>query len=211
MKIEKSSTEADFTTPIDGDGDPRKARSRAHLLRAATSLLTAGGIEAVTIEAVTRISKVARTTLYRHFDSAAHLRATALQALLPPVVEARDSGNLRTRLIDLITRQAAVINDAPINVMAMAWLATAEHADYRADPAFTSLRERIIEQYRRPLDEVLDSLEMREPVGERERALALAQLVGPIVFQRLLGGEPVTEADCIRLVDDFLTARTARE
>lgn len=186
-------------------------RSRALLLRAATTLLSTGGIEAVTIEAVTRISKVARTTLYRHFDSAAHLRATALQELLPPVVRTRDSGTLRTRLIDLITRQAAVINDAPIHVTTLAWLATADHADYGAAPAFTSLRERIIEQYRRPFDEVFDSPEARELVRDEDRALALAQLVGPIVFQRLVGGEAVAEAECVRLVDDFLAARTVRD
>ncbi|MGV9408432.1 TetR-like C-terminal domain-containing protein [Nocardia sp. NPDC003693] len=186
-------------------------RSRALLLRAATTLLSTGGIEAVTIEAVTRISKVARTTLYRHFDSAAHLRATALRELLPPVVRTRDSGTLRTRLIDLITRQAAVINDAPIHVTTLAWLATADHADYGAAPAFTSLRERIIEQYRRPFDEVFDSPEARELVRDEDRALALAQLVGPIVFQRLVGGEAVAEAECVRLVDDFLAARTARD
>ncbi len=37
--------------------------------------------------------------------------------------------------------------------------------------------------------------------------LALIQLVGPIVFARLVGFPAATAADCARLVDDFLAAR----
>lgn len=51
------------------DVDPRRARSRNRLLDAAAALLTSGGIEAVTVDAVTKASKVAKTTLYRHFTS----------------------------------------------------------------------------------------------------------------------------------------------
>lgn len=50
----------------DDDIDPRRVRSRNRLLDAAAGLLSTGGIEAVTIDAVTKLSKVARTTLYRH-------------------------------------------------------------------------------------------------------------------------------------------------
>uniref|UniRef100_UPI00111C4932 helix-turn-helix domain-containing protein n=1 Tax=Mycobacterium avium TaxID=1764 RepID=UPI00111C4932 len=51
------------------DVDPRRARSRNRLLDAAAALLTSGGIEAVTVDAVTKASKVAKTTIYRHFTS----------------------------------------------------------------------------------------------------------------------------------------------
>jgi AcrR family transcriptional regulator len=51
---------------IDADVDPRWLRSRTRLLDAAAELLRAGGIDAVTIDAVTKESKVARTTLWRH-------------------------------------------------------------------------------------------------------------------------------------------------
>ncbi|MBU8841783.1 TetR family transcriptional regulator, partial [Mycolicibacterium goodii] len=42
---------------------PRRTRSRNRLLDAAAALLSTGGVEAVTVEAVTKASKVARTTL----------------------------------------------------------------------------------------------------------------------------------------------------
>ncbi|MGV7807497.1 helix-turn-helix domain-containing protein, partial [Mycobacterium kansasii] len=59
--------DAETSVDEDDDVDPRRLRSRTRLLDAATKLLNAGGIEAVTIDAVTKASKVARTTLYRHF------------------------------------------------------------------------------------------------------------------------------------------------
>ncbi|WP_067693524.1 TetR/AcrR family transcriptional regulator [Nocardia jejuensis] len=194
--------------PAHDDVDPRKARSRARLVDAATALLKTGGVEAITIEAVTRVSKVARTTLYRHFDNAAHLRAAALEHLLPPVVRAPEAGSLRDRLVELVSRQAALINGAPVHVTTLAWLATADHTDYGTAPAFTSLRHRIIEQHRKPFDDLLGSPEARAALTDGTCELALAQLIGPIVFLRLIGSAPATPADCARIVDDFLAVRT---
>ena len=69
---------------IDSDDvDPRRVRSRQRLLDAAVTLLNSGGVEAVTVEAVTRLSRVARTTLYRHFESSTDLVAAAFERLLP--------------------------------------------------------------------------------------------------------------------------------
>ena len=53
----------------DGGMDPRVARSRASLLEAATDLLVDGGPRAVTVDAVSERSGVAKSTLYRHFPS----------------------------------------------------------------------------------------------------------------------------------------------
>ncbi|BDT99367.1 TetR/AcrR family transcriptional regulator [Nocardia sputorum] len=191
------------------DVDPRKLRSRARLLDAATALLKTGGLEAVTVEAVTTMSKVARTTLYRHFDNAMQLRAATLERLLPPVIEAAPGGPLRQRLIDLLSRQAAVVNEAPLQVSTLAWLATGERGEPGAGPAFTSLRRRLVEQYRQPFDQLFGDPDVRAQLGDPDVTFALTQLVGPIVFARLVGLPPVTPAECARLVDDFLAARAS--
>jgi AcrR family transcriptional regulator len=49
--------------------DPRVARSRAAVLEAGVELLVEGGPNAVTIEAVVQRSGVAKTTIYRHWES----------------------------------------------------------------------------------------------------------------------------------------------
>ena len=107
----------------DDDVDPRLIRSRTRLLDAAATLLSTGGVEAVTIDAVTKASKVARTTLYRHFHSSSHLLAATFERLLPQVTTpAPTSGPLREQLIELLSRQAALFNDAPLHVTTLAWL-----------------------------------------------------------------------------------------
>ncbi|WP_067887698.1 TetR/AcrR family transcriptional regulator [Nocardia vaccinii] len=197
---------ADARPEHDDDGDPRKVRSRARLLDAATALLESGGLEAVTIDGVTRMSHVARTTLYRHFDNVVQLRAATLERMLPPVVRAPAEGTLRERLIELVTRQADAINEAPVYLTTLAWLATAERADDSAGARVGSLRHRLIEQYRKPFDELFEAPEARPLLAGREMATVLAQLIGPIIFPRLTGIGYATRADCTRIVDDFLTA-----
>jgi AcrR family transcriptional regulator len=103
----------------DDDIDPRLIRSRNRLLDAASTLLSTGGVEAVTIEAVTKASKVARTTLYRHFRSSSHLLAATFERLLPQVTPLTlTSGTLRAQLVELLTRQAELFDDAPLHVHA---------------------------------------------------------------------------------------------
>lgn len=198
------------------DLDPRRVRSRDRLLDAATELLRTGGVEAVTIEAVSRRSKVARTTLYRNFGSGTELVAAAFERLLPPIERAPETGSLRERLVELLVRKAATIEQAPTQVALLAWLgmgpATAggptPAATPDADsPALHSLRTRVIDLYRRPFDQLLDEPETRAELGELDPALLVAQLLGPILFLRLAGLRPVTPADCEHVVDDFLAAR----
>ncbi|MFF0491949.1 TetR/AcrR family transcriptional regulator [Nocardia sp. NPDC003482] len=192
------------------DDDPRKARSRAKLLEAAAELVAAGGLEAITIDAVTRKSNVARTTLYRHFDTVVHLRLATLEHMLPPVVEAPTEGTLRERLIELLGRQADVINDAPLHLTTLAWLATADRTDDEsAGVRVGSLRHRLIENYRRPFDELFDTPEGRALLGDRDLQWVLVQLIGPIAFLRLSGIGRATRADCARFVDDLLAAWAA--
>jgi len=113
-------------------------------------------VEAVTIDAVTKASKVARTTLYRHFQSSSHLLAATFERLLPQVTTpVPTSGPLRDQLIELLSRQAALFNDAPLHVTTLAWLSLGPTGPTNeADDRHTSgaLRARVVDQYRQPFD-----------------------------------------------------------
>ncbi|KLI10017.1 TetR/AcrR family transcriptional regulator [Mycolicibacterium senegalense] len=199
------------------DVDPRRTRSRTRLLDAAANLLKTGGIEAVTIDAVTKASKVARTTLYRHFNSSSQLLAATFERLLPQVIPpAPTSGTLRERLIELLSRQADLFAEAPLHVTTLAWAAlglTETHdsdSDTGQHATASMLRTRVIEQYRRPFDEILHSPETFDQLGELDIELALCQLVGPLVFARMTGLRAIGHHDCTRIVDDFITAQTTQ-
>jgi AcrR family transcriptional regulator len=203
--------------------DPRKVRSRNRLLDAATSLLTSGGVEAVTIDAVTRVSKVARTTLYRHFENSTHLLAATFERLVPPVTLPTTTGPLRERLLDTLHTQAQRIDEAPVQLTLWAWvtLGTAKaprnsldqntadkNSGDKDSEALKSLRHRIIEQYRAPFDQLLSAPDAAAELGELDATLALLQLVGPIVLAKITAIKQIDRDDCARIVDDFLAAHT---
>lgn len=63
--------------------DPRLVRSRTKLLDGATMLLVEGGADAVTVDAVSERSGVAKSTLYRHFPSRDDLLVEVLRHNMP--------------------------------------------------------------------------------------------------------------------------------
>ena len=67
------------------DVDPRIRRSREAVLAAAVALFVGGGPRAVTVDAVSEASGVAKTTIYRHWRDRAHLLADTYRACLPVV------------------------------------------------------------------------------------------------------------------------------
>ncbi|MFD1814633.1 TetR/AcrR family transcriptional regulator [Rhodococcus gannanensis] len=196
--------------------DPRRARSRARLLDAATALLARGGIDAVTIDAVTEAAHVARATLYRHFDSGTELLAAAFARLVPPASSVPEGAPLRDQLIALLEEQDRVIDEAPTQLTALCWLGMGPGI---GDPGsgrtagadrteLHSLRQRIVARYREPFDRVFVSEECRDRLGEFDHDVALAQLIGPLVFARLATLPPLDARARVQIVDDFLSARS---
>src|ERR1700741_4246408 len=187
-------TEVDAQLPadIDEEVDPRWVRSSPGLLDAAADLLRAGGIEAVTIDAVTRESRVARTTLYRHFGCSSDLLAATLERLLPPVTEPPSTGSLRDRLVELVCRQATLYEEAPLHPTTLAWIAL-RSTDNGADDAHDwqrckgTLQARVVEHYRQPFEAILQSPDAHTQLGELDLELAVCQLVGPLLFAWMIG------------------------
>jgi AcrR family transcriptional regulator len=200
-----------FSHGDDDDVDPRRIRSRNRLLDAAETLLRNGGIEAVTIDAVTKTSKVARTTLYRHFNNSSDLLAATFERLLPKVTPPPPTnGTLRERLIELLARQAALFAEAPLHAAALAWIslggATSTAGDDSDENSTDVLRVSIIEQYCKPFEAILQSRETRAELDDFDPQLAMCQLIGPLAFARMTGLRAITEHDCVHIVDDFLSA-----
>src|SRR3546814_15867209 len=118
------------------------------------------------------MSKVARATLYRHFGSTTDLLAATFERLLPPVDTDIDTGPLRERLISLLTTQADLIDQAPVQMTTLAWLAmgpvnSGDASRRDLDPgAAVSLRERVIEQYLKSLYQILPAPDAPDVHGE---------------------------------------------
>jgi TetR/AcrR family transcriptional regulator, regulator of autoinduction and epiphytic fitness len=200
---------AELPAYVDEDVDPRWVRSRTRLLDAAAELLAQGGIDAVTIDAVTKQSRVARTTLYRHFGCSSDLLAATLERLLPPITLPPSTGSLRDQLVELVWRQATLYHEAPLHLTTLAWLAlrsnTEDHDDAPGCPSPSSvLQARVVDHYIQPIATILQSPQARQELGEIDIEFAASQLSGPLLFAWMTGLRAVNRDDCARIVDGFL-------
>ncbi|EYT61970.1 TetR family transcriptional regulator [Dietzia sp. UCD-THP] len=189
--------------------DPRRARSRGKLLDAAVDLLLAGGAAAVTVDAVTRVSGVARTTLYRNFPSTDSLIAEAFRRLLPTPEAPPSDAPIREQMIQLGTSMARMIQDAPLQQSMWGWLAMGRGAGN--DDEVGELRRGVVDSYAAPLHTILSAAEADGTLIPGDRDLAVAQIAGPVVLARMIGLRPFTETDIEILVDDFLRSRLAAD
>lgn len=195
--------------PMSSTTDPRRARSRGKLLDAAADLLVSGGAAAVTVEAVTRMSGVARTTLYRNFPSTDSLIAAAFRRLLPKPDPPPAELPVRAQLVHLCTSMTQLIQTVPMQQSMLGWLALGRNAS--DDDEVGELRRGIVDTYAAPLHEVLSAAEADGTLMPGDRDLAVAQLAGPVVLARIIGLRPYSDADIEDLVDDFLRGRLAEE
>src|SRR3569833_1757448 len=102
----------------------------------------------------------------------------------------------------------------PILLSALAWLPLGSAQQDGADDAPGSrglgpLRAQVVSRYRVPFDEILGTPQAREQLAGADPELAMAQLIGPVVFARIAGLPPIGPEGCARIVEDFFTARRA--
>lgn len=186
--------------------DPRVARSRAAVLAATAELIASEGIAAVSIEAVAARSGVAKTTIYRHWDSRAALVVDAFRDMAETCA-APDTGNLRDDLVGLMTGLAAQLADAPW-ARALAGLLDAA----AGDPELESLHKDFMTEVRRSFNAVLDRAVGRgELPADVDRTRAGMLLAGPLFYARMVLLAPVTDPVAVAaLVDVVLPGLTGR-
>ena len=180
--------------------DPRIARSRAAVLSVAVAILLEGGAPAVTIEAVVKRSGVARSTIYRHWPRRIDLVADTFRTLIPPLPAVPASGDLRTRLQVVLHGLAAQINDERYAALVPAVLESAAR-----DPELAEFRDDFARSQRAPLDDVLRSATAAGEVpGDLDRDGAIAALVGPLFFRRVILRQRIDATYTDQLIDAFL-------
>lgn len=181
--------------------DPRIARTRDAVLRAARDLLVEGGPAAVTVDAVVARSGVAKSTIYRHWESRDELLLAVMESAAPFLHAPPGSLDFEAALRDLQGQLHAVFSDAEWARMLPALLMLKHHEE-----GLAHLQGRMHEAQSRVLAEVLDR-------GVAEGRLAAgydvdeagAHLVGPMLLKVLADGT-VDARFAQRVVDRFLVA-----
>jgi AcrR family transcriptional regulator len=181
--------------------NPQVARSRAAALDAGRDILVSEGWDAVTYVTVAERSGVGRTTLYRHWPT---IEQFLYDVLLRDLDASHPSptGATRQDLIGELDRFRAELHKPLIE---RSILTIIERASRSAD--FARLSDELYHSRSLPLAEIIRTARKRGEIdGGLDVSRAVAELAGPLVYQRLLGRKTVARKFIENLVDDFLRA-----
>lgn len=178
--------------------DPRVARSRDSVLNATRELLAEVGFAGLSIDAIARRSGVARTTIYRHWDTLADLiveAGSSVGCYEPPEATADPIGDLRTILGGIRDALAGEWGDVlPSLVDAAA-----------RDRHLRSLVNARVRERRGPTIRAVERLvEAGDlPIGTDAEAVA-DRLVAPLFYRHLISQRRTTDAYLNELLEETL-------
>src|SRR5215207_5304569 len=96
--------------PFD-DVDPRVSRSRAAVIRAATDLLVEGGPSAVTVDSIVHRSGVAKSTIYRHWESRDEILLSVIESCAPAIAIPDPATDVVDAIREVVQAMADALND----------------------------------------------------------------------------------------------------
>jgi AcrR family transcriptional regulator len=189
---------------VDDDLDPRVARSRRRVLDAAQALLCEQGFQGATIEGIASRCGVAKTTIYRHWDSREHLLADAIDDVASCLPKPPATGHLRVDLVEGLSHLAGVLEGAFGHLLA-ALVDAGERDEGLADMQHRFTAER----RQRTIDMVQAALDAGELRPGVDVELLTDQMVGPVMYRRFFARIPVDRAWIERQVDALLAPHLA--
>lgn len=174
---------------------------------AAFRLLIDEGAHAITAHRLHRETGIARTTIYRHWPEPADLLASMLERATGDQDMGGFVGEVRADLTTAVDALVFRFNERPVRAMFGALVELGRREPGEGDVA-AGYVDGIVRAIRQAIAE---GVERGELVGSPERLDAMvAELTGPLMFEHVLRGHTVTEADGRRAVDEFVSRYARR-
>jgi AcrR family transcriptional regulator len=190
----------DGSRPSSARVDSRVERSRHAILIAAFELLEDGGVSGFSVDEVARRSRVAKTTIYRHWPTREALVLDACSRITAEQ-EIPDTGSLRGDLEAILSNIAHLLQTANWSSVLPSIVDTAER-----DPDFAEIHSRIQRGHAAPLRAVLERAGDRgELPADADVPMIVAALLGPLFYRRWFSREPIDDAFVTAIVDRGLT------
>lgn len=185
-----------------GRGRPRSEPARQAILAAATDLMLARGMPAVSVDAIADRAGVSKATIYRWWPTKETLALDALyEQLAEPFPDPPDTGTLRGDLGALLGDWTGRVRGRPYGRVIGTLLTEAA-----TDAAFGELyRERFVEPRRAQARAIFARAIARGEISaDADVEAAIDILYGPL-YHRLLHGHAPLSADFARHVVDIVT------
>jgi AcrR family transcriptional regulator len=183
---------------------PRSEEARRRVVAATVDALLLLGVDGATVEEIAARSGVAKSTIYRHFGAREHLLAEAVRSC---IVEqpTPDTGSLAEDLTALFTRYDDSEETKRLNELFPMLLDAA-----RRDPAIKDAMDAVILERQRPMRTVLKLAQGRGEIDpELDLDVAVAMLVGPFTYRRMVQDAEITDEFVARVVPGGIAALLA--
>jgi AcrR family transcriptional regulator len=185
--------------------DERVQRSKKAVLTATFQLLSEAGLSGVSLDAVSRRSRVAKTTIYRHWPSRSALVLDACSRLKPKS-EAPDTGNLRDDVTVLALNLAGRLRTARWATVLPSMIDAAER-----DPELADLHSRMHAEMTTAFRSVVERAQQRGELSRHRRSTeVVAMILGPLFYRRWFSREPLDEGFVKRVVDSAVSGSKER-
>jgi AcrR family transcriptional regulator len=176
--------------------DKRVERSKAAVLAETYRQLKMSGISGVSIDEVSRVSGVSKTTIYRHWPSRSALLIDACSRL-GKVYPVPDKGTLRADLRALAKALAEQLQSAAWASVYPSIIDAAER-----DPEIAAMQSGLHQAFMVPFQFIVERAKDRGEIKPNKRATDLiAAVVGPLFYRRWFSKEVIDDRFIGTIID----------
>jgi AcrR family transcriptional regulator len=180
-------------------GRPLSDEARERMLRAALDIVLDVGVHGFTIDEVARRSGVAKTTIYRHFDSRNGLLVAALDGSrsLPPTP---DAGSLRADLVEFLTSVQPIFADPAVRGLFLDMLSASAR-----DPELAAMQQGMMARRSGPTRTIYERALARGEIAPHIEYLDAFDIIeGPFILRSLFRPRAMAHIDIEALVDTMV-------
>jgi AcrR family transcriptional regulator len=180
---------------------PLSQEARLKALAAAEDVLRELGVEGFSIDEVARRSRVAKSTIYRHFSSSNELLIQVLDRMIE-MYPTPDTGSLRDDLVSFVNARMEMINE-------QAWqrIFRGVHNRATSDPEFARIHARFMRDKQAPIHAIVEYAKVRGDIHPGlDTELASDLIVGPLFVRSHFSAQPLTSDTVYGLIDLIVAA-----
>lgn len=168
---------------------PLSQEARQKAIDATLALVAERGIDGFTVDAVSRRSGVAKTTLYRHWGSGGELLVQALDCRIERL-PTPDTGSLRGDLEAIFSMLATMSEDPSHRRLMLDLLSAAAR-----DPELAAVQQAMARERTRPVRQLVSRAIERGEIPDTDVELAALFIEGPVVARMMLSPAPLDRAE----------------